>query len=128
VRRANELKMSPESSLLNDEPYSLSEYGSRVAIALRQRQDQFLPYILASNYWRVEGNAGEAVKCLRSALKRAKRPEESSVALISLANVLSRSQRPEEAASVLREAAKSGATSAHFALGNVLASLMKLEE
>ena len=47
---------------------SVEEIGSRVTMALEQDGGSWVLYNLAALYWRVIGNVGQAIECLRHAI------------------------------------------------------------
>lgn len=87
---------SPDRSLAEwlgimagDQKASVEELGAKIGLALQENTTSWLLATAAALYWRVLGNAEEAIVCLRLALSHV--PDDmKDVPLISLANVLQR--------------------------------------
>ncbi|XP_063907336.1 tetratricopeptide repeat protein 17 isoform X2 [Zophobas morio] len=127
---------SPDRSLAEwlgimagDQKASVEELGAKIGLALQENTTSWLLATAAALYWRVLGNAEEAIVCLRLALSHV--PDDmKDVPLISLANVLQRFGFNGEALEVAYLALKSNPNFVvnHFTVGNILASMGDLEE
>ena len=49
-------------------PATVEEIGSRMTMALEQDGGSWVLYNIAALYWRVVGNVGQAIECLRHAI------------------------------------------------------------
>jgi len=100
------------------------ELGHRIAAALGEVHDSWILYSLASLYWRVVGNAGQALECVRKSLHYSSY-EDKDVAMINAANVLHRGGRLQDATTFAHLALLMSTrqkTITHFTLANVLAA------
>lgn len=87
---------SPDKSLAEwlgimagDQKASVEELGAKIGLALQENTTSWLLATAAAIYWRVVGNAEEALICLRLALNHV--PDNmKDVPLINLANILQR--------------------------------------
>lgn len=121
--RETVLKMEPEDPLKLHELGIINEHFANMLVAgLRSHGTTAWQYhALASYYWRLKGDAVQAVECARRALYLAPR-KNKDVALLSLGTILQRSRKHEDAAIVLEAATdfKPDAAENYFALGNSL--------
>ncbi|EDQ89995.1 uncharacterized protein MONBRDRAFT_24983 [Monosiga brevicollis MX1] len=139
VVNAAELRMSPERCLevvlqtLNETqlPWSerkilpLAEVGARLAWAMRHQHAQTWALMdMAAIYWRVRGNATEAMGCYRRMFSVAP-PDHKDVALLGLGNVLHRSLYTIDALTTLQMAIQLAPRQPihYFAIATVLAAL-----
>ena len=104
----------------------LSQYGHSVASLLSKEKSSWDSYNLATLYWRMKGNAYEAVECIRRAIHFGSRSTKS-ISLVSLGNVLHQALKTEEAAQALEAAVEADPSNivGHYTLGNVFAVLMQ---
>jgi tetratricopeptide (TPR) repeat protein len=127
---------SPDKSLAEwlgimagDNRASVEELGAKIGLALQENTTSWLLATAAALYWRVLGNAEEAIVCLRLALNHVP-GSMKDVPLISLANVLQRFGFNGDALEVAYLALKSNPNFVvnHFNVGNILTSMGDLEE
>lgn len=143
---------SPDKSLAEwlgimagDNRASVEELGAKIGLALQENTTSWLLATAAALYWRVLGNAEEAIVCLRLALNHVP-GSMKDVPLISLANVLQRFEFSGgfrssldgffrfgfngDALEVAYLALKSNPNFVvnHFNVGNILTSMGDLEE
>ncbi|KAL8577737.1 hypothetical protein ACOMHN_065554 [Nucella lapillus] len=108
---------------LGGEEEPTSVVGARIARALQKSPTSWILTSMAALYWRVEGDVGKAVDCLRMTLTQAPR-EVKDTALISLANVLQQAGHLNDA--VMATAAALDVTNqlpvSHFTLANLYAA------
>lgn len=77
------------SMMAGDHTASVEEIGAKISYALQENSTSWLLATAASLYWRVIGNAEEAIVCLKSAFNSA--PENmKDIPLINLAHILQR--------------------------------------
>lgn len=125
VLRAN-LSIGPELNLavsvLRDKDMAL--FGRRVAVGLERNSTSWLHHNLASIYWRIRGDAPNAVECARKAVHFAPR-HYRDLALFNLGAIFHQAHFPAEAAIILHAAVDHAPLMAqsHFLLGNVYAVL-----
>uniref|UniRef100_A0A182JD40 TPR_REGION domain-containing protein n=1 Tax=Anopheles atroparvus TaxID=41427 RepID=A0A182JD40_ANOAO len=112
--RAN-LKMAPEEVLMGLQ-YNIPQV---LADGLRWKPFSWKMHTIASYYWRLKGNAPEAMECARRAVTLAPR-EFKDIALLSLGTVLQRSHQLNDSLVVLRAAVDHEASEPEnqLALGN----------
>jgi tetratricopeptide (TPR) repeat protein len=138
VKRRAELRMAPERCLesvlqtMHDwhlpgprrTVMPLREAGMRLALALRSNTTSWTLLNLAGLYWRVKGNASQAIECLRSAFFFAP-PHHKDVALLGLGNVLHRALHSVDAITVIQMSIQIAPRLAvnHFTMGNILSAL-----
>lgn len=124
VADRNRLHMQPEVTISGSMRYPVDEWGDMVYYALDRNLTSWVLLNQAAVYWRVKGEATEAVECLRRALHFS-RWENKDVALLNLANVQHLSGHSQDAVVSLRQALEITPTSGiiHYMLGNVYASL-----
>ncbi|XP_012940375.1 tetratricopeptide repeat protein 17 [Aplysia californica] len=123
------LKLSPEVGLkevlqmLGGEEEPVSVMGTRITHALIQNRTSWVAYSLAALFWRVEGDAKEALDCLQMALTYVPHTYKDTV-LISLANVLQNVQYSNDAIVVTSAAldVTSDLPVSHFTMANIYAA------
>ena len=105
IRERRELVMGEEAGLmplmLEDGKVRLSQFGHSVYFELSRGRRSWNSYNLAALYWRMKGNAFEAIECIRRALFFGGTKESQTVSLVSLGNVLHQSLRSDDAAVIL---------------------------
>ncbi|XP_076450500.1 tetratricopeptide repeat protein 17-like isoform X3 [Babylonia areolata] len=124
-----QLQYAPEDGLkevlqkLGGEEEPTNVVGTRIAHALVENPTSWVVANMAALYWRVDGEAGKAVDCLRLALTHAPR-EVKDVSLIGLANVLHRAGHLNEAVTVTAAAldVSNQLPVTHFTLANLYAA------
>jgi len=79
------------SGLIGEER-PMDEMATRIAIEMEKNSTSWVLSTAAALYWRVKGQASEAVQCLRHSLYHAPR-EMKDIPLVSLANILHRAER-----------------------------------
>lgn len=127
------VKMAPEDGLANtisiNNSYKVFRYAKAIKKHLNEDKFNWMANFYASNYWRVVGNADEALTCLRNAIVFA--PEaQRHIGLLGLANICHRTHFSDEAISVLQKAIEYSPDKAalHFTLGNVYATMMQFNQ
>ncbi|XP_074638202.1 tetratricopeptide repeat protein 17-like [Acropora palmata] len=131
VSSRQQLNTSTETNLLTPlSSYFKTAYdlGSRVSLALETNSSSWVLLNLAAYYWRIKGNAQEAVECLRRALYFSPR-EHQDRALMSLAAVLHHSKHSLDSVVLLHSAMgiSNEQSVYHFLLGNIYSSLKMYE-
>ncbi|PNF37345.1 hypothetical protein B7P43_G00484 [Cryptotermes secundus] len=125
VARAN-LSSSPElglaAAILGDT--DVAQFGHHVALGLQRNSTSWFHHNLASIYWRIRGDAPNAVECARKAVHFAPR-QYRDLALLNLGAIFHQSRFSAEAAIILHAAVDHAPLMApnHFLLGNVYAVL-----
>ncbi|KAF2356914.1 Tetratricopeptide repeat [Trinorchestia longiramus] len=134
VRHRHKLPHLPEAGLLEalhtlvDPPQSMEQLGHRLHSALQQHAlsspGGWVVCTGAALYWRVEGNAENAIDCLRAALLHAPH-DMRDVPLTSLANVLHRSGLYNNALIAANAALEISPKFVviHFTLANILGAM-----
>ena len=114
-------------TLLLDGKIRLSQYGHSVSALITKEQTNWKIFNLATLYWRMKGDALEAVECIRRAIHFSSKIKTHSVSLVNLGNILHQSLKTAEAAVALDIAVKADPDNAvaHYTLANVFAVLMK---
>lgn len=126
IRERHNLSMVSEDGLhravTNIEEIDL--FGHLVRKAMEENSSSWILFNMAAYYWRVHGDANNAIECIRRALHFSPR-EHKDVALISLGNILHHAHQTEEAAIVVHAAIDIAPDNAicHFTLGNIYAVL-----
>uniref|UniRef100_A0A2M4CZZ4 Putative secreted protein n=1 Tax=Anopheles darlingi TaxID=43151 RepID=A0A2M4CZZ4_ANODA len=115
VQNRSRLQMAPEEVLMGLE-YNIPQL---LTDGLRWNPTSWKMHTIASYYWRLKGNAPEAMECARRAVTFAPRASKD-IALLSLGTVLQRSQQLNDSLVVLRAAVDHEATEPEnqLALGN----------
>ncbi|GIY63194.1 tetratricopeptide repeat protein 17, partial [Caerostris extrusa] len=125
VRDRHNLTMTAEMGLQHavTTVEDIDLYGHLVQNSPKNRTSWIL-FNMAAYYWRIQGNATNAIECVRRALHYSPR-EFKDISLINLGNILHLSHLPEEAAIVVHAAVDVAPTNAicHFTLGNIYAVL-----
>lgn len=126
VRDRQNLSMLPEDGLYSvvSPAENIEVYGHLVQETLQQNKTSWISFNMAAYYWRTQGNATNAIDCVRRALHFSPR-EFKYISLINLGNILHHSRHSEEAAIVVRAAVDNAPDIAisHFTLGNIYAVL-----
>uniref|UniRef100_A0A914XPD7 Tetratricopeptide repeat protein 17 n=1 Tax=Plectus sambesii TaxID=2011161 RepID=A0A914XPD7_9BILA len=99
----------------------LADFGHFVALALNENPNDWLLYNLATFYWRISGNALEAVECCRRALHLTPR-KAYAMPLLNLGNILHRASHSKDAVVVLSVLVSldDSMAAGHCALGDAL--------
>ncbi|GLH04929.1 Uncharacterized protein GBIM_10584 [Gryllus bimaculatus] len=125
VKRAN-LSTCPELSLASFvlEDQDMAQFAHQVALGLQRNSTSWLHHNLAAVYWRIRGNAPNAVECARRAVHFAPR-QYKDLALLTLGGLLQQAKALVEAALVLHAAVDHAphVPQNHLALGTVYAIL-----
>lgn len=117
-----DLKMDPEDPLKLHELGIINEnFANQLVTGLRRDPQRWQLYTLSSYYWRLKGDAFQAVECARRALHLVPRSHKD-IPLLSLGTILQRSRQHRDAVIVLEAATDLNPRSAenHFALANSL--------
>ena len=138
VLRSAELRMTPERALeplyqtlheTNKPLYArkamtMRAMTLRLTSALEMHPSDWRALSYASLYWRVVGNATQAIECLRRAFYHSP-ADHKDLALLNLGNVLHRSLHSVDAITVVQMAIQIAPKNAlsHFTMGNILAAL-----
>lgn len=104
-------------------PESVQSMGTRLTLALQQNSTSWVLTTLAALYWRVIGQAEQAIICLRLSLHYAPR-NMRDIPLISLANIFHRAGLHNDALIVANMALENspGFVVTHFTLANIFAA------
>ncbi|XP_023223356.1 tetratricopeptide repeat protein 17-like [Centruroides sculpturatus] len=110
--------LKPNCSGIIELPFSMHAFEHLM------NHTSWILFNMAAYYWRVHGDADNAIECVRRALHFSPR-EHKDVALISLGNILHHAHQTEEAAIVVHAAIDIAPDNAicHFTLGNIYAVL-----
>lgn len=117
------LEISPEDDMKDEELEIDNDYFlSDIVAGLKKNPNSWKHHALASYYWRMKGNAHQAVECARRAILLAPR-EFKDVPLLSLGTILTRAEQFNDADIVLSAAVDHAPHIAenHLALGITLA-------
>ena len=121
VQNRNILTMEAEMSLSNLIPgdMDVKSFGSWVSSSLERNATSWISFNLATLYYRIMGNAREALECCRRALHFSPR-EHRAIALVDMGNILTHTHHQEDAILVLHAAVdhKPGDPIAHYTLAN----------
>ncbi|EZA50628.1 Tetratricopeptide repeat protein [Ooceraea biroi] len=100
------------------------QFGHQLAYSLSRNRTSWIYLNLASIYWRIKGNAYNALECSRRAIVCAPR-QYRDIPLLTTAGILHAAKRSGEAAVILHAAIDHNPTESyhHLALGHVYASL-----
>ncbi|XP_078346607.1 tetratricopeptide repeat protein 17-like [Oculina patagonica] len=130
VNHRHQLNATAEPALLTALSYfkTVEELGGQVSLALQKNTSSWVLLNLAAYYWRIKGNAPQAVECLRQALYFSPR-EHKDRALMSLAAVLHYANHTHDSVVLLHTALDMCEEYSvyHFLLGNIYASLKMYE-
>ena len=123
--------MPPERGLvtnvLQKNRFTIPQYGHLIQDSIdEQPQNNWLATLLASHYWRILGQAKEAIECLRKSIFSAP-VNYKHLPLLSLANIFHRSQNSHDAIETLELALKYAPDNPaiYFTMGNVYATLLQ---
>ncbi|XP_014238216.1 tetratricopeptide repeat protein 17 [Trichogramma pretiosum] len=126
MRDRRELTQKPEKSLMKYIPpfMELEDLGSKIAHGLKQNKTSWLHLNLASIYWRIKGDAYNAIECARRAVVKAPRLYRD-IPLLSVGGILHATNYSTDAVTVLNTAIDYKPTESlhHLALANVYAHL-----
>ncbi|XP_014664880.1 PREDICTED: tetratricopeptide repeat protein 17-like [Priapulus caudatus] len=126
MQERRKLRAMPEKGLESAilEGVDVDTWGRHLYPSMRNNRKSWLFFNMASFYWRMKGEAYQAIECIRRALHFAPR-EHTDFALVNLANVLHRAQHSQEALVVLKVSLDVAPELMvnHFTLGNVYAVL-----
>ena len=115
------LSMEPESALENLIPLEmdLPTFANWVSLNLDKNSTSWILLNLATLYYRIVGNAQEALECCRRAVHFSPR-EQRSIALVDMGNILTHSHQQEDGIIVLHAAVDHTASDpiAHYTLAN----------
>ena len=102
--------------------------ATRIAEEMDKNSTSWVLSTAASLYWRVKGQASEAVQCLRHSLYYAPR-NMKDIPLVSLANILHRAGLYNDALIATNMALEISPkfTVTHFTMANIYASKVKFE-
>lgn len=108
---------------------SIEKVGARIAYGLSKNRNSWILSTAAALYWRVQGNAVEALNCIRHSLYFAPN-DMRDIPLISLANVMHRSGLYNDAVIAANMALEISPTFvvSHFTLGNIYSSKKDFEK
>lgn len=124
------LIMEKEDPLKLQELELVSDYFNNVVTTgLSKYTNSWQFYVLASYYWRLNGNAYEAMECARRAVYLAP-ASYRDIGLLSMGTILQRSRQHQDAVVVLEASTDFNPKSAenHFALGNSLIFLSEFNK
>jgi tetratricopeptide (TPR) repeat protein len=105
-------------------PIPIDEMAERTRLALEKNSTDWVALNIAALYWRVQGNANQAIECLRRAFFFAGSGQKD-VALVSIANVLQMSGYTVDAVTAMQMAIQVAPKMAlnHFTMANILFTL-----
>ncbi|CAH0560129.1 unnamed protein product [Brassicogethes aeneus] len=115
--------------MASDRRASVEELGYKIAVALEDNEESWILAVAASVYWRVIGNSGEALSCLRVALTYV--PDEMrDVPLNHMANLLNRVGYHSDALEIAHLALGiyNNFVLNHFTIANIHISMGELEK
>ena len=103
---------------------SIEDMGHCITIGLSRNNQNWVLFNLAAIYWRIEGNAFEAIECSRRSYHFAP-AKYKDIPLLNMANVLHNHGYTKNATMIMRKAEKINPKQAihHFTLGNMFAYL-----
>lgn len=114
------IKIEPETEFLNFTNFDSVDYVKSMVGGLYDNPRSWKYYTLSSYYWRMKGNAREAVECVLRALTYVPR-KSKDIPLLSLGSILYRSHKWQDAEVILQAAIEHAPhiPENHFALGLV---------
>ena len=129
IRMRKHLHVASEAGLkeafqgLTGEDRSMDDMATRIALEMDKNSTSWVLSTAAALYWRVRGQASEAVQCLRHSLYYAPR-EMKDVPLVSLANILHRAGLYNDALIVTNMALEIApkVVVTHFTMANIYVS------
>jgi tetratricopeptide (TPR) repeat protein len=132
VQNRARLSMSPEASLspLQFPGWSnASDFGHIIGTVLNVNPTSWVMYTLATFYWRVMGNAYQAIECVRRALHFSEQ-QYMHVSMLNLANIQHQTNHSSEAVMVLEAATilNNQSSLAYFTLAQALAVTLQLNQ
>ena len=103
--------------------------GTRIARALHKNHTSWALGCLGALYWRVQGDAPNAINCLRMALMNASL-NNKHIPLLSLANILHKAGSINDALEIALAALESSPETVviHFSIGNMYAAKVRTTE
>ena len=124
IRRVHEPRKKKGDAHVVLAPLPIDEVGERTRLALLKNSTSWVSLNIAALYWRVEGNATQAIECLRRAFLYSSSPNKD-VALVSIANVLHLSGFTIDAVTMMQMAIQVAPKMAlnHFTMANILFAL-----
>ncbi len=115
------LTMEPEITLEKLTPVNmdLKAFANWVGFNLERNATSWISFNLATLYYRIVGNAAQALECCRRALQFSPR-ESRTVALVNMGNILTHSHQQEDGIIVLHAAVDHNPSDpiAHYTLAN----------
>nr|CAH0098536.1 unnamed protein product [Daphnia galeata] len=116
-----DLTMEPETTLekLTPANMDLKSFANWVAFNLERNATSWVSFNLATLYYRIIGNAAQALECCRRALQFSPR-EMQTIALVNMGNILTHSHQQEDGIIVLHAAVDHTPSDpiAHYTLAN----------
>lgn len=114
------IKIEPETEFLNFTNFASEDYVKSLILGLQGNPRSWKYYTLSSFYWRMKGNAIEALECVLRALTYVPR-KSKDIPLLSLGSILYRSHQWQDAEVILQAAIDHAphVPENHFALGLV---------
>lgn len=105
---------------------SVDKIGTRIARALHKNRTSWALGCLGALYWRVQGDAPNAINCLRMALMNASH-DNKHIPLLSLANILHKAGSINDALEIALAALESSPETVviHFSIGNMYAAKVR---
>jgi len=123
IRSIHEHRKAADDAAASDEngPLPIAEVGERTRLALAKSESNWVALNIAALYWRVEGNATQALECLRRAFLHSGSAQKD-MSLIGIANVLHLSGHTIDAVTVMQMAIQVAPKMAlnHFTMANIL--------
>lgn len=121
LQSRSSLTMEPESTLEHLIPtdMDLKSFANWVGFNLEKDTTSWISYNLATLYYRIIGNAAQALECCRRALQFSPK-ETKTIALVNLGNILTHSHQQEDGIIVLHAAVDHNPSDpiAHYTLAN----------
>lgn len=115
------LTMEPEATLekLTPANMDLKSFGNWVAFNLERNRTSWISFNLATLYYRIVGNAAQALECSRRALLFSPK-KMKTIALVNMGNILTHSHQQEDGIIVLHAAVDHNPSDpvAHYTLAN----------
>ncbi|KAK2174533.1 hypothetical protein NP493_797g01042 [Ridgeia piscesae] len=126
LQDVTQLTYEPETDLeetlcnLGSEPQTVGAMATRIARKLEKDETSWVLAIKAALYWRVVGDAGKAITCLRVAYKHSPHSY-VHVSLLSLVSILLKAKQNDDALTVANIALEVAPylTAVHYAIANV---------
>ncbi|KAG1652458.1 Tetratricopeptide repeat protein 17 [Nymphon striatum] len=125
IKDRKNLTMPKDSSLLEAVlDLNIPSFGHYIHESLSKNKTSWIYYNIAAYFWRMQGQADNAVECLRRALHFVPK-EYRDLCLFNLANILHMAHQSEEAAIIMHNAIdmQSNVAVYHYVLGTIYAVL-----